>query len=153
MISAIAIHYRHSQRLILSGTKSARGARNIWLMRYKITQWVTFSTHRYHFCDCHSLQTLTTLVLASNRISDGGAQHLANALQNNTVSHIFHSSISFLRSFFTIDTHNARSSVEWNRRWRHATSGQCVTKEYSESHFQLIDIISTIIFQYRHSQR
>jgi lysophospholipase L1-like esterase len=56
-----------------------------------------------------SIQTLTTLNLGCNDIEGEGAQHIAQALQNNTVRDVFffsttHSSLSFIT-----DTHHARS--------------------------------------------
>jgi hypothetical protein len=44
----------------------------------------------------HSIQTITTLNLRSNKISVKGARHLANGLQQNTVRLIFYFSISYL---------------------------------------------------------
>jgi hypothetical protein len=58
-------------------------------------------------------QTLTTLHLRSTQIRDKGAQHLADALRNNTVTLIISSSISYTRLHFftqTLTTLNLRSN-------------------------------------------
>jgi hypothetical protein len=47
-------------------------------------------------------QALTTLNICNNQFGDIGAEHLADALRNNTVSLIFPSSISYAYlHFFT----------------------------------------------------
>jgi hypothetical protein len=58
--------------------------------------------------DYLSIQTLTTLNLRSNHINDEGGQHLAQALQNNTVRDVFFFSISYSPLSFNTDTHQAR---------------------------------------------
>ncbi len=92
------------------------------------------------------------MFLSDNYIGDEGAHHLSNALQINTVSHILTASILFLRSSFTVDTHNRESFGQKYRPRRGPRSGERVANEQSESHFQPIDYISTIIIHYRHSQ-
>jgi Ran GTPase-activating protein (RanGAP) involved in mRNA processing and transport len=58
------------------------------------------------------VQTLTTLDLSGSHIGDEGAQHLAQALQNNTVRDVsFFSTKVSLISFIT-NTHHAQSLVE-----------------------------------------
>jgi hypothetical protein len=52
-------------------------------------------THLHFFT-----QTLTTLDLESNQIGAVGAQHLADALRNNTVILILSSSISYTHLHF-----------------------------------------------------
>jgi Ran GTPase-activating protein (RanGAP) involved in mRNA processing and transport len=53
-----------------------------------------------YFCT----QTLTTLDLSDNEIGADGAQHLADALRNNTVTVILHSSISYMHLYFCTQT-------------------------------------------------
>jgi hypothetical protein len=55
------------------------------------------------------------LNLARNQIGDVGAQHLAQALQNNTVKDVFFFSITYSSLSFNADTHDTRSSMEPNR--------------------------------------
>ncbi len=50
------------------------------------------------------IQSLITLGLWGNQIGDQGTQHLADALQHNTVIHTLSSSISHLYSHFLIQT-------------------------------------------------
>jgi Ran GTPase-activating protein (RanGAP) involved in mRNA processing and transport len=46
-------------------------------------------------------QTLKKLDLSGNEIGDQGANHLATALKNNMVNHIFYSFIPLASVFFT----------------------------------------------------
>jgi ABC-type uncharacterized transport system substrate-binding protein len=50
------------------------------------------------------IQTLTTLDLSQNQTGSVGAQHLADALQTNTVILIFYSSISYSHLHFFTQT-------------------------------------------------
>jgi hypothetical protein len=61
------------------------------------------------------MQALTTLFLGNNKIGDQGAQHLANALQQNKVtlySRTLHSTTQLL---FHTDIHHAGPQGQWNR--------------------------------------
>jgi hypothetical protein len=60
-----------------------------------------------HFCT----QTLTTLYLSDNQIEAVGAQHLADALRNNTVIIIFIYLI-YTSPLFYADTHRTKSSEQ-----------------------------------------
>ena len=81
-----------------------------------------------------SSQTLTTLDLWDNRIGDGGAQHLGEALRVNQVRHW---SMKFLRlvtvSTIITDTHNTESFAQPYRRWRSAASRRGLAGESSET--------------------
>jgi Ran GTPase-activating protein (RanGAP) involved in mRNA processing and transport len=82
---------------------------NISLKHYKTTWLDTFSSFPspiYHYL---SIQTVTTLDLAWNQIGAEGAQHLAQALQNNMVRNVFFFSITYLSLRFNADTHQTRS--------------------------------------------
>jgi Ran GTPase-activating protein (RanGAP) involved in mRNA processing and transport len=55
------------------------------------------------------VQTLTTLNLHGNKIGAEGAQHLAQALQNNTVRQVLFRSAVYSLLYFDTDAHHARS--------------------------------------------
>ena len=93
----------------------------------------------------HFIQTLTQLNLSSNRISDGGAQHLADALRNSKVSEtllVLHLSFLYLFSSISLhsiiflsfhpDTHSTGSFAERDLRCRCSPSGRCTTKQRGE---------------------
>jgi hypothetical protein len=65
----------------------------------------SFAQRIHHYL---SIQTLTTLNLRSNHIHDEGAQHIAHALQNNTVRDMFFFSITYSPLSFNTDTQQAR---------------------------------------------
>jgi hypothetical protein len=67
-------------------------------------------------------QTLTTLDLSSNQIGAVGAQHLADALQHNTVTLILSSSISYTHLHFFTDTHHTKAVQQSNRSCRSTIS-------------------------------
>jgi hypothetical protein len=52
-----------------------------------------------------------------------------------------------------IDTHRAQSWAEYYRCWRRTTSGSSIAQQQGKTTCLLIDCISTIIVQYRHSLR
>ncbi len=52
---------------------------------------------------------------------------------------------------FHIDIHNTQSSLEQYRWWRGTTSGSSTAQQHSKTTCLLMDFISTIIDQYRHS--
>jgi hypothetical protein len=55
---------------------------------------------------------MTTLILRENDISDEGAQHLANALQQNKVRQVLYSSITYIILLFDTDI-----QVEKQQNW------------------------------------
>ncbi len=55
------------------------------------------------------MQTLITLNLEFNQITDEGAQHLANALYQNRVRLVLYSSISYASLSFNTDTYYIES--------------------------------------------
>jgi len=55
------------------------------------------------------MQTLSTLNLEFNQIGAKEAQHLATALQNNTVRYTFFVSISHLSTSFNTGAHHTES--------------------------------------------
>ncbi len=55
------------------------------------------------------MQILTMLDLYDNQIGTKGVQHLAQALENNTVRKVFFFSITYSPLFFNTDTHHAQS--------------------------------------------
>ena len=56
-------------------------------------------THTHFFT-----QTVTTLNLSFNQVGDKGAQHIADALRNNTVTLMLSSSIEYTHRHFFIQT-------------------------------------------------
>jgi hypothetical protein len=52
----------------------------------------------------HSIQTLTSLILDSNKIGAEGTQHLTDALRINTVGRFFHSLRSHTRCLHSTQT-------------------------------------------------
>ena len=80
----------------------------------------------------HFTQTLTSLNLYDNKIGAEGAQHLASALQVNTVRLDSLHLTSYLLSSFHTDTHIAESSIELHRRWRSTSFGKRIASEQSE---------------------
>ncbi len=79
------VQYRHLKRWILIIMRSVIQEHNIWLQHYKQTWQDEFSSYQLHIHRYHSIQTLTILNLQGNNIATRGAQHLARALQSNTV--------------------------------------------------------------------
>ncbi len=79
------------------------------------------------------------------------AQHLAQALHHNTVRQLVFWSTAYPPLSINIDTHHARSSREQYRCWRGTTSGSSTAQQHGRATCLLIDCISTIIDQYRHS--
>jgi hypothetical protein len=55
------------------------------------------------------MKTFTTLNLCWNKIDAKGAQHLAQALQSNTVRQLVFLSTAYLPLSFNIDTHHAQA--------------------------------------------
>src|SRR3984957_16149109 len=100
---------------------------------------------------CTFSQTLTTLNLECNQIEDQGAQHLANALHNNTVNHFLYSSFSLPSALFHTDTHDTQPSTQSDRRPRGTTSGQCFTQQHGKPLSLLIYLIIIRTFSHRHS--
>jgi Ran GTPase-activating protein (RanGAP) involved in mRNA processing and transport len=84
---------------LLSLMSSIQRCINHW--KNKFAQILNFPhlTHLHFF-----IQTLTKLHLSNNQIGDAGAQHLADALRNNTVILILSSSISYTHLHFFIQT-------------------------------------------------
>jgi hypothetical protein len=152
-IFTMIFQYRHSSRSILSGTRLVLKGHNIWLKHYKTTGWDKFSFDRLHIHHDIAIQTLTTLDLVCNNISDEGVQNLAQALQNNTVRKVLLRSTVYSPCYFNTDTHHARSSGKQDRWWRGTISGTSITEQHGETSSFSIDCIFTMIFQYRHSPR
>src|SRR3984957_357660 len=124
---------------------------NISPMLYTTTRWTAFSTHLSHYHLHFFTQTLTTLNLSSNQIGPAGAQHLANALHNNTVNPFLYSSISLPSAIFHTDTHHTQPSIQSNRRPRGTTSRQCFTQQHGEPLSLIIYLITICTFSHRHS--
>ena len=84
-------------------------------------------------------QTLTALDIRRNQIGPVGAQHLAEALRQNTVTRFFSPSSSFhhIPLLYT-DTHHTQSLEQSNRRHRSKTSGWCITAQRGNSLSHLI---------------
>jgi hypothetical protein len=69
------------------------------------------------------------LSVGENEIGDEGAQHLADALQQNEViASIFH---SIIHSLFHTDTHHTRNWVQSNQCTRDPTTGEYSTNCYT----------------------
>ncbi len=126
---------------------------NIWLKRYKTTRSETFSSSPRCVHYYLSIQALTMLNLKSNQIGAEGAQHLAQALQNNRVRDVFFFPNTYLSLSLNAGTHDARSSMQPYRCRRSTTSGSSITKEHGERRFLLFQYLFPIILQYRHSPR
>jgi hypothetical protein len=86
----LSFMFRRLQHWILERIELEQKNQNISLTYYVITRWDRFFTRLFPVNVCHFLQTVKTLYLPNNRICQGGAQHLANALQNNKVRQHFY---------------------------------------------------------------
>jgi hypothetical protein len=75
----------------LQWNRSSRGATSEWCITKQYSETNTLFIH--HSTLSHFIQTLTTLDLSRNHIEAQGAQHLSDALRNNTVRQILSSSI------------------------------------------------------------
>jgi hypothetical protein len=67
-----------------------------------------------------------------NVIFDQGVQHLARALESNSVRQLLSSSTAHQLLCFNTDTHYAQSSSQLYQRWRSTTSGSCIKEEHGE---------------------
>ncbi len=105
----------------------------------------SFPLHFHHYL---SIQTLTTLDLGNNHIGDHGPQHLAQALQNNTVRQVFFLTTTDSPLSFNTDTHHAQSWIQPYRWPRSTTSCSSITKQHGARRF-LFQYVFTIIFQCR----
>src|ERR1700722_9978269 len=101
--------HRHSPCSILRSMESVQKEHNISLKHYEITRLEKFSSFPLYIHHYVSTQTLTMLDLAINGISAEGAQHLAQALQNNKVGKIFFFSTIYSPLCFNTDSNHARS--------------------------------------------
>jgi hypothetical protein len=118
---------RHSPRWILATQVLVKREHIICLTHYKATWLDIFSSWRFHIDHDHLIQTLSTLDLGHNQIDAKEAQHLATALQNNTVRYTFFLSILHLSTSFNTDTHYTESLEQQNRWWRDAIFGPRIT--------------------------
>ena len=116
LILLFVLSHRPSLHSTSHPIKSAIKGHNIWLMPYERTRWEKQSLHLSDLVICSFTQTLTELNLRGNRIGDQGAQHLADALRENTVRETVSSSISSCCLFFHTDTHRTRPRIQSNRR-------------------------------------
>jgi hypothetical protein len=73
-------------------------------------------------------QTLLTLGIFGNEVTEKGIQYLVDALQNNTVNLFLISSILFLSLLLYSDTHHTSTARQSNRRQRCTKSWRCFTK-------------------------
>jgi len=109
IISRAFISYRHSPHSTFNTIKSELKVHNIWLKHYNTIQWVIIipsssSSSFIHRCTLFLfIQTLTTLDLGRNKIGAQGAQHLSEALRNNSVRD--HHSFSFFFFVYSISSH------------------------------------------------
>jgi hypothetical protein len=128
-----------------------------WVLHYDITQWDQESFHLSlsHSTVSYFTQTLTTLNLWNNGIGVQGAQHLSDALRQNTVRPRVFSSLPFSSNgfLFYTDTHYTQPRRQWNRRSRRTTSEWCITTEHSEtkSLFSSSFLIQRFLILHRHS--
>jgi hypothetical protein len=145
--------YRHSRTSIFEATISVLEGHNIWHKHYRTTRWDKISFDRLYSHHDISMQTLTTLDLYNNNIGAEGAQHLAQALQNNTVRQDLFRSTIYSPWYFNADTYHPQSWGEQDRCWRGTTSGTSITEQHGETSSLSLNCIFTMIFQYRHSPR
>ncbi len=114
------ISYRHSRSSTSPSMKSVLKGHNIWVMLYEITRWDKYSLHlsvsvsvslSHPTISCF-IQSLRELYLFSNQIGAEGAQHLSDALRNNTVRQILSSSLYLsLIQLFLISYRHSRNST------------------------------------------
>jgi hypothetical protein len=142
---------RPSPLLIFNRTLSVLKRLNKWLKHCTTIWWDTGYPVRFHIHHYTSIQTLTTLILHNNEIGAEGAQHLAHALHNNTVTQLVFWSITYSPLYINIDTSQSQSLQKPYRSWRGTTSSSSTAQQHSERIFHRIDSIVTIIHQYRHS--
>jgi hypothetical protein len=161
-ISAFLIHlflilHRHSLHSTWDTITSEFKVHNIWVMDYDKTQWDLESCH---LClsqptVSYFTQTLTTLDLTGNAIGDIGAQHLSDALRQNTVRLRVFSSLPFSSNgfLFYTDTHYTQPLQQSNRSSRCTTSEWCITTEHSETKSLFISpfLIQRFLILHRHS--
>jgi hypothetical protein len=96
----ISYSRRHSSHWSSSTIRLNLLEQNILLMSYGIIRSISFYLHLPFFL-IHLvwlIQTLTILEFYNNQIRDAGAQYLADALQNNTVTIVLSSFISYSSS-------------------------------------------------------
>jgi hypothetical protein len=86
---------------------------NAIIIYLKISCASLFLNNTYYiFTNYISIQTLTKLDLWYNGIGAEGTQHLAQALQNNMVKHIFCFSTTYSSLCFNTGTHHAQSLAQ-----------------------------------------
>jgi hypothetical protein len=122
-------------------------------MHYRATRWENFSSCQTYINYYVLIQILTTLDLSENNIGEEGTQHLAHALQSNSVREVSSLLVSYQLLCSNTDTQNIESWEEqyW---WRRGTTpGTCITEQRGERTSLLVKHISTIVFQYRYSPR
>jgi hypothetical protein len=61
-----------------------------------------YSSNLHHIHLSYFLQSLTTFILAFNKIGDTGVHYLGEALRNNTVRHKHSSFLSYIYLFFNL---------------------------------------------------
>jgi hypothetical protein len=102
------------------------------LMPWKIIRSISSS---FWLCRLHLfllIQTLTTINIEDNKISENGAYYLADALKRNTVNIFFLFYPSFAPFHSRTDTNHIRHQQQWNwGRWG-PISSWCSEKEYGE---------------------
>ncbi len=108
--------HRHSSHWSFLSIKLETMKHRISLMSYEIIRYPTLSIHVYHIHLLLSTQALTTLNLSSNQIGDKGAQDLADALRNNTVTHIFYTCMLYPSPPIHADTPHAEPFIQSNQR-------------------------------------
>jgi Ran GTPase-activating protein (RanGAP) involved in mRNA processing and transport len=85
-VSIYTILNRHLPNSISLSIKLEPSEQDIWPLRYEITWSLLYLFNILHIYLHFYIQTLAMLYLHSNQIGAVGAQSLANALQNNTVT-------------------------------------------------------------------
>ncbi len=119
---------------------------NILLEHYKTIRWrmcSSFSLCIHHYL---SIQTLTTLNLGRNNIGAAEAQHLARALQNNTVKDVYFFRTTYSSLCFNTDADHTPSWRQPNWCRRSTTSCSSNTKQYGEGSVLLFHYVFIIIF-------
>jgi hypothetical protein len=128
LISIFSSTHRHSPHWKLLRIKSTMLEHNISLMRYEITRCLSFPLDLSHTHLFLYLQTLTTLELRYSVIGDEGAQHLADALRNNTVTLILSSYLSYLSAPLHTGIDQSGASWQLHESCWSSISRWCLTK-------------------------
>jgi hypothetical protein len=92
-----------------------------WLKYWLMTRWPFSQIWSSHLCIL-VLQTLIDLDLSSNQIEENGAQHLGNALRNNTVALVI---LIFIWSQYCLNLDTLFIEFEYEPNWKQRFTISC----------------------------